>query len=108
MRDLDTNPYTPDELRVAEFFFNAGVGGGDDPIGAIIASHAALAMERNEWRQAAGVEAGLRREFLATIEKLQAGLNEEEAYLQAHFGADVGLISGDIAGSFQRIRDVFP
>lgn len=43
MRDLDDRPYTPDEARAAKFFFEAGTGGGDDPIGALIASHSALA-----------------------------------------------------------------
>jgi hypothetical protein len=74
MRDMDANPYSPDEKRVAEFFFGLGLGGGDDPIGAIIASHAALAADRNEWRQAAGVEADLRREAHARIAALRDAL----------------------------------
>lgn len=48
MRDMDKNPYSPDEQRVAQFFSDAGVGGGDDPIGNIIASHQAMAAQRNE------------------------------------------------------------
>jgi hypothetical protein len=47
-RDFDARGYSPDEERVAEWFFEKGVGGGDDPIGAMIASHEALALERNE------------------------------------------------------------
>lgn len=50
MRDLEKQPYSPDEQRVAQFFFDAGLGGGDDPIGFIIASHQALAAERNALR----------------------------------------------------------
>lgn len=48
MRDLDKDPYDKSEQRVAKFFFDLGTGGGDDPIGAMIASHQALAAERNE------------------------------------------------------------
>jgi len=34
-----TTPYSPDEARVAKFFAEAGIGGGEDPIGSLIASH---------------------------------------------------------------------
>lgn len=51
MRDIDKNPYSEDEARVAQFFFDAGLGGGDDPIGFIIASHQVLAAERNDLRK---------------------------------------------------------
>jgi hypothetical protein len=50
MRDLEKNPYTADEQRVARFFFDKGVGGGDDPIGSLMASHEYLVAERNELR----------------------------------------------------------
>jgi hypothetical protein len=50
-RDFDKRPYSPDETRVAEFFSSKGSGGGDDPIGALIASHEWLAAERNDLRQ---------------------------------------------------------
>lgn len=46
MRDMDKNPYSKDEQRVAKFLFDLGAGGGDDPIGFILASHAMLAAER--------------------------------------------------------------
>lgn len=52
MRDFDKNPYTPDEMRVAEFFFERGTGGGDDPIGAILAGYAFVVIERNNLRTA--------------------------------------------------------
>jgi len=52
MRDLDKNPYSPDEQRVAHFFFERGIGGGDDPIGSLIASHQYLIMERRALREA--------------------------------------------------------
>ena len=42
-RDFEATPYTKDERRVAEYIAGLGVGGGDDPIGFILASHAALA-----------------------------------------------------------------
>jgi hypothetical protein len=51
MRDIDKNPYSPDEARVAKFFFDLGVGGGDDPIGNLLASHAALAAINAELRK---------------------------------------------------------
>lgn len=51
MRDLDKHPYSPDEKRVAQWFFDKGVGGGDDPIGYMIASHETLAAERNALRK---------------------------------------------------------
>lgn len=50
-RDIEKNPYSPDENRVAKFFFDLGVGGGPDPIGALLASHVALAAERNAARR---------------------------------------------------------
>jgi hypothetical protein len=46
-RDLDKNPYSADERRVASFFFERGTGGGDDPVGFVLASHQALADQRN-------------------------------------------------------------
>ncbi len=49
-RDLDARPYSPDEARVARFFAETGIGGGDDPIGFILASHAELARQRNALR----------------------------------------------------------
>ena len=50
MRDIDKNPYSTDEARVAKFFFERGLGGGDDPISFLIASHEALAYQRNQLR----------------------------------------------------------
>jgi hypothetical protein len=44
-RDIEKQPYTPDEARVAAFFCEHGVGGGDDPIGAILAGCAHLASQ---------------------------------------------------------------
>ena len=46
MRDFDTHPYSAEELRVATWFSDKGAGGGDDPIGAMIASHESLAAQR--------------------------------------------------------------
>ena len=46
-RDLDAKPYSDDEKRVAKWFFDHGTGGGDDPIGSMIASHEYLAAQRN-------------------------------------------------------------
>lgn len=45
-RDFDSNPYSPDEQRVALWLADkTGAGGGDDPIGFMIASHEALAAQ---------------------------------------------------------------
>ncbi|MEH2517424.1 hypothetical protein V1279_002997 [Bradyrhizobium sp. AZCC 1610] len=51
MRNLEEKPYTLDEQRVAEFLCNKGVGGGDDPIGFLLASYEYLVHERNELRK---------------------------------------------------------
>jgi hypothetical protein len=48
MRDLVEEPYTPDEERVAKWYSDHGIGGGDDPIGALIVSHEYLARERGK------------------------------------------------------------
>ena len=42
-RDFEANPYTPHEMRVAEYIVdNLGIGAGDDPVEFLIASHRAL------------------------------------------------------------------
>ena len=38
-RDFDQDPYDRSEHRVASWLAKTGVGGGDDPIGFLIASH---------------------------------------------------------------------
>lgn len=46
MRDMDDAPYIPDEKRVVDYILqltNDQIGGGNDPIGFLIASHGALA-----------------------------------------------------------------
>lgn len=45
-RDFDTHPYSADEERVAKFFFDRGVGGGSDPIGALLAGYTYLVEQR--------------------------------------------------------------
>lgn len=39
MRDLDKNPYSPEEERVAKWLSEKGLGGGDDPIGFMLTSY---------------------------------------------------------------------
>lgn len=51
MRDIEKDPYDKSEARVAQFLFDLGAGGGDDPIGFIIASHQVLAAERNDLKK---------------------------------------------------------
>jgi len=48
-RDIDANPYSSDELRVAKYIVDfTGIGGGDDPIGFLIVSHRTLVDERKK------------------------------------------------------------
>jgi hypothetical protein len=52
-RDLDKQPYSPDEMRVVKWIVQrTGVSGGSDPIGFLIASHEYIAWEREQYRQA--------------------------------------------------------
>lgn len=53
-RDLDKHPYSVDEQRVAAFFFEKGTGGGNDPIGGLLASHEYLAWQRSALVKALG------------------------------------------------------
>lgn len=53
MRDIEANPYSADEARVAKFFVEKiGLGGGDDPVGSLIASHEYVVAQRNQYRSA--------------------------------------------------------
>jgi hypothetical protein len=49
---------------------------------AAVAEIERLQAERDEWKQAAGVEAGLRREFLAEIERLRAALTVVQLFIR--------------------------
>lgn len=42
--------YTPDQQRAANYIAEAGIGGGDDPVGFLIASHAFLAKDAARYR----------------------------------------------------------
>lgn len=50
MRDMEKNPYSNDEKRVVEYLWEREIGGGDDPIGFILSSHAWLVAERKDVR----------------------------------------------------------
>lgn len=53
-RDFEATPYSPDEMRVAEYLVEitqGNVGGGNDPIGFLIASHRFLGQGRVEARK---------------------------------------------------------
>ena len=51
-RDMDARPYSPDEERVAKWLAETtGIGGGDDPIGFLIASHESIAEQLREERE---------------------------------------------------------
>jgi hypothetical protein len=63
MRDIEKHPYSADEARVAKFFSDRGIGGGDDPIGSIMACHEYAIAERNHLKSVlAGVEVALARD----------------------------------------------
>jgi hypothetical protein len=53
-RDFDANPYSKEELRVVEYLhlIAPDIGGGDDPIGFLLASHNHLIRERRAQREA--------------------------------------------------------
>lgn len=52
-RDMEKNPYTPDEARVAKYLMDlTGIGGGDDPIGFLLASHRILVDRGQRAREA--------------------------------------------------------
>ena len=46
-RDFDDRPYSGDEKRIVEYLhvLSPDIGGGDDPIGFLIASHQSLIRE---------------------------------------------------------------
>lgn len=51
-RDIDANPYSKDEMRVAKWFVErCDIGGGDDPIGFLLASYETLLNERERLRK---------------------------------------------------------
>lgn len=54
MRDMKAKPYTDAEKRVADYLTQLTdnqIGGGEDPIGFLMASHAYLVHERAEVRR---------------------------------------------------------
>lgn len=53
-RDFDKNPYSKEEGRVVAYLqlIAPDVGGGDDPIGFLLASHNYLIRERRAQREA--------------------------------------------------------
>lgn len=68
MRDLDEKPYSPCEARVAKYFSDTmGIGGGDDPIAFIIASHMALADDRRELKLRLAAERKKYSDMIAAI-----------------------------------------
>lgn len=56
-RDFDKRPYSPDEKRVAEWFFEKGIGGGDDPIGGLLAMHEYIMGESRNLKEKCAVKA---------------------------------------------------
>ena len=54
MRDFQKSPYSPDERRIVDWIVertSGAVGGGDDPIGFILASYALVIQELKELRE---------------------------------------------------------
>lgn len=52
MREFETHPYSADEARVAKYFADRGIGGGDDPIGAMLVGYAWVVEHMNKYRAA--------------------------------------------------------
>ncbi len=51
MRNLDEKPYSKEEAEVAKYLMElTGIGGGDDPVGFLIASHCGLVRQRTVLR----------------------------------------------------------
>lgn len=46
MRDLAKNPYSADEAKIAKFFCDRGLGGGDDPVGSLLCGYVYLVEQR--------------------------------------------------------------
>jgi hypothetical protein len=47
MQDLGENPYSPKEAEAARYLMElTGIGGGDDPVGFLIASYRELVRQR--------------------------------------------------------------
>lgn len=80
-RNFAHKPYSDDEKRVAQWFFTvAGVGGGEDPIGSMIASHEWMAHERKELKQkVAALQLDNDRLYLmASPKQQQAWMDEKD------------------------------
>lgn len=77
MRNMDEKPYTPDESRVAEFIWDRGLGGGDDPIGFILASYAYLAADRSDLRRVNDSLVAALNEAVLQIEYLHEKIGKE-------------------------------
>mgnify|MGYP001603933974 CR=1 FL=1 len=54
MRDIETNPYDAQEQRVCDYLQKLApdIGCGNDPVGFLIASHAALTTDNKRYREA--------------------------------------------------------
>ncbi len=50
VRDLDKNPYSKDEARVAEFFSEKGILLLDDPINMLLVGYESALFQRNQLR----------------------------------------------------------
>lgn len=50
-RDLETNPYSRDEERVAKWLSEKGLGGGDDPIGFVMSSYEYIMFQLQEYKK---------------------------------------------------------
>lgn len=85
-RDIEKNPYSPDEQRVASWFFEKGIGGGDDPIGSLIALHEFAMAEAKERREQI-LQEGTASDLSASIDAALTAERERCANLaKQHFG----------------------
>jgi hypothetical protein len=81
-RDFDIHPYSKDEERVAEYLNGvAGIGGGNDPIGFIMASHRFLSdFRKGHLEREKDNEAILEREIKEVIKWKASSLAWETKY----------------------------
>lgn len=84
-RDFESNPYSPEEARVAAWLSERGVGGGNDPIGFILAS-LDYRRAQSEGAQAKVVE--------ALLEALTPSADTKAAYIGV-FGFRVELANAE-------------
>lgn len=95
MRDIEANPYSLDEERVADWFCGHGIGGGDDPIASLIVSHEYVVAQRNLMQTVVDAARALckrRRDGIIEPGKI---LSNAEAFVALHDRLDEAVLELD-------------